>query len=214
MLTGQLIYQHLKPRNAFCSRWRKQVLYQLENADDVPFFGRTKFCDQQNDRCQQTLCRLVEKCILPHVRNITVRRDYRLGGNFCELFGLRLVFQLVFSLIHIHVLVHKIKHIIAAAAGWVAEIDNRNLVAVIFLGDSGSGTVEIALAVGGDKAHSRRAAVFDVRVQKIRSLADTRSADHQRVDIRVINKRCHAACRFVTADDQAVHSGELLSFSP
>ena len=189
-------------------------MYQLEYADNMPLLGRTEFRYQQYDRSQQALRRLVKKRILSHVRNITVRRDYRLGGYFCEFFGLRLVFEFSLVLISVHIFIDKVEHIVAAAAGRVAEINNRNLVTVIFFGNGGCVAVEVALAVGSYERHSRRAAVFDVRVEEVRGLADAGRADHQRVDIRIVNERGHARCCFATADDQTVHAWKLLTVAP
>ena len=90
----------------------------------------------------------LEERVLPHARYIAVRRDYRLGGYFCKLFGLRLVFQLALGFVCVHVLVDEIKHIVTAAAGRVTKINNRNLVSVIFLGDGRGVSIEVALAVG------------------------------------------------------------------
>ena len=85
---------------------------------------------------------------------------------------------------------------------------------MIFFCDGSCVSVEIALAVGRDKRHSRRAAVFYVRIEEVRGFADARRADHQRVDIRVIDQCGYAARCFLTADNQTIHGWELLTLAP
>jgi len=43
MSSGQLVNQHLEARHTFHPGRRKQVLNQLENADDVPLLWLTEF---------------------------------------------------------------------------------------------------------------------------------------------------------------------------
>ena len=73
---------------------------------------------------------------------------------------------------------YKIKHIVAAALGRVAEINNGNFISVIFFGYGGGISKEIRFAVGCDERHSRRTAVFNIGVKKICGFAHARSTNH------------------------------------
>ena len=78
------------------------------------------------------------------------------------------------------------QEIVAVGAGRIAQINDRNVVAVAF-GDVAVVTHNIAFGVGREERHSRSAGVFDTGIQPEGGLSDARRTNHQRMDISCIH---------------------------
>ena len=127
-----------------------QILYQLEHADDMAFTLLAEFCQQQDHRCQQALCGVVEKGILPVIARITAANVD--DGFRCDLgvfLRLCLCAQILrIRQIHVHVLVHEMQNVVLIRAGGVTQIQHRDIVAVILFGDISIISSNVPLGIG------------------------------------------------------------------
>ena len=120
--------------------------------------------------------------------------DDGLGYDLGVLFSLRFVGEVVgFFLPEIHILVYEMEQIVTVRLGGVTQVNDSNVVSVVFLCDLAVVSVQVALGIGCYKAHSRRTGVFEIGVQEVCCLTDTRSTDHERVNVAGIYK-CGRAC--------------------
>ena len=149
----------------------QEVLHQLEHADDVPLlciprvFGRQVLRQQENDRCQEALSGIVEKCVLPVAGSITFRVYDCFGEDFGVFFRLSPGGEIVGVLpAHVHIVVDERQEIVPIGAGGIAQIDHRHLVAIVLDGDSTIVPGQIPFGVQSQKAHAAGAGVFEVRV--------------------------------------------------
>ena len=98
----------------------QEFLYQLEHRGDMPhlipacFLRGQEFCQQQNYRCQQALCRIIEVGVLTTVGSVPLRVDDGLGEDlrvlFCLCFGTNILG--IFPML-IHIAVDQSQQVIA-----------------------------------------------------------------------------------------------------
>ena len=81
MVRRQLAHQELEVTLALYLAGLQQILHQFEDRDDVPALlrmlriRRQKLCQQQDDRSEQALRRIVEKGILSAIAVIAIGVD-------------------------------------------------------------------------------------------------------------------------------------------
>lgn len=113
--------------------------YKLSILASMAFHARVPVdkIDQKDDAGQQAFGCVIEKGILAIAGGISSSgTDDGLGRDFRILFCLRLVGQVVRLLqIPVHVFVYHAKDIVAVGAGRIAQVQNRNLVTIVFLRD-------------------------------------------------------------------------------
>ena len=147
----------------------QQILHQLERRDDVSLlravlFRQDKFRKQHDDGGQHTLCTLVEECIVAILRG-ALRIDDRFSKDLGVFFCFRLGSEIVgVSFCSVHIVVHERHKIETVRARRIAQVNDRDLIAVIFRCDAAVVTCEVALGVERQIAHAAGAGVFEIRV--------------------------------------------------
>ena len=171
--------------------------------------------EQQDHRCQQALCGVIEKCVLAIRCTVTAadiddgfRRDLGIFFCFCLCGQISFVRK-----VDVHVLVDKVQDIVLVRSCRIAQINHRHIVSIVFLCNLTVISRNIALRVGIQKRHPGSEGKFDIRVQKIRRLADTGSADHKRMHIALVNQSDRVFLA-PTPHDRTLHFRQVLSSAP
>ena len=99
MVGRQTVHEEVEQGFPFDPAGSQQFLDDFENRYDVAFGRLAELRYQQNRRCQEALCRIVEERVLPIACAVTARHDDGLGDDFCVLFGPGFVGQLALLLI-------------------------------------------------------------------------------------------------------------------
>ena len=132
----------------------------------MPFFRlsilwRCELRQQKHNGSQQTFCTVVEESILTVLCSVAVRVDDGLGEDlgifFCARTGGKILRMLACN---IHVVIHQRQEIEAVRAGWVAQVDDGYLVAVIPGGDGTVVARQVSLGVQRQIAHAAGAGVL------------------------------------------------------
>ena len=147
----------------------QQILHQLERRNDVALlcavlFRQDKFRKQHDDGGQHTLCALIEKGVVAILRGA-----FRTDDCFGEDLGIVLCFRLGSEIVgvsfcSVHIVVHERHKIETVRACRIAQVNDRDLIAVIFRCDAAVVTCEVALGVERQIAHAAGAGVFEIRV--------------------------------------------------
>ena len=131
----------------------------------LPILGWGELRQQKHNGSQQTFCTVVEESILTVLCSVAVRVDDSLGEDLgvflCARSGSEVLRMLARN---IHVVIHQRQEIEAVRAGWIAQVNDRDLIAVIFRCDAAVVTCEVALGVERQIAHAAGAGVFEIRV--------------------------------------------------
>ena len=114
---------------------------------------RQKLRQKQNDRGQEPLGCIIEKCVLPMVGG-SLRADDRL----CEDLGILLRLCSGGKIIrlrsgNVHIAIDECQQVVAVRAGGVAQVDDGDMfIAIVFLGDGAVVAGEVALGIQSQKA--------------------------------------------------------------
>ena len=162
---------------------------------DMTLLSGTVFGYQQNHTGEQSFRCIIEKCILTIRGGIpSPGADDGFGGYLRILLCLCLVRQVCrFLQIQIHIFVYHSKDIVSVRPGRVSQIQNGDIVAIIFSRNIGIVSVQISLCIGTDKAHPAGTGIFNIRVKKICCLTHTCCSNHECMDIVCINQCSHSS---------------------
>ena len=115
--------------------------------------------------------------------------------------------------IDVHILVHQMQDVVLIRTSGVSQIQHRNIVTVIFLGDISIISCHISLCIRIQKRHSGGKRKFNIRIQEIRRLADTCRANHHGMDIAGIDQR-GGIFLAAAADNCTLNCGKMFAPSP
>ena len=190
MIIGELCHQRIELiLLLFVVARCKQFLNDFEYRYDVPFFGLTQFRHKKDRGCQYALGCIVEVCVLSKGSCIHSRQNDRFGNDLCILFCLGFVGNDFGMLgIQVHILVYKVEEVVAVRSHRVTQVNDGNVVAIVFGCDGSVVSHDIALSVGRHEGHSGGTGILDVWVQPKCSFTDTCRTDHHAVNVARVYK--------------------------
>ena len=131
----------------------------------LPILWRGELRQQEHNGSQKSLSAVVEESILTVLCSVAVRVDNGLGKDLgvflCARSGSEVLRMLARN---IHVVIHQRQEIEAVRAGWVAQVDDGDLVAVIPGGDGTVVARQVSLGVQRQIAHAAGAGVLQICV--------------------------------------------------
>jgi|GEM_PF-4908380 len=98
--------------------------------------------------------------------------------------------------------------------GWITQVKHRNVIAIAGLRDVAVVAIDIAFRIAYQKRHPAGQRKFDVRVQKICRLAATRSTNHERMYVALIDQRDRLFANCFLPNDDAAAVGQIFAITP
>ena len=127
----------------------------------LPILGWGELRQQKHNGSQQTFRTIVEESILAVLCSVAVRVDNGLGEDLgvflCARSGSEVLRMLARN---IHVVIHQRQEIEAVRAGWVAQVNDGYLVAVIPGGNGSIVACQIPLGIQRQIAHAAGAGIL------------------------------------------------------
>ena len=139
---------------------------------------------QQNHRCQQTFCRVVEVGILATVCVIALRVDDGFGEDLRVLFCFCFCADVpgIFPVL-VHIAVDQGEQVVAIRPGGFPEIHHGYPVSVDISGNGAIVPGQVSLGIQCQKAHPAGTGIFQIWVQEERGFTRAGCRDHQHMDI-------------------------------
>ena len=134
----------LVPIPARCEKF----LNNLEHRHDVSFLRLTEFRDEENGRRDQTFCGIVEVAVLTEAARFHAGENDGLGDDLGVLFRLGFVLYFIRPGIQIHVLVDKVQKVVSVRAHGIAQVNDRNVIAIILGGDRAVVAHDVTFGIG------------------------------------------------------------------
>ena len=146
---------------------------------------------------------------------LTAGIDDGLGKDLGVLFRLRPRRNILCVLSrHVHIPVDQCQQIAAVGAGGVSQVDDRHMVAVIFLGYGAIVSGQIAFGIQRQKTHPGGTGILQVGIEKVCRFSHAAGADHQAVDIVTVHQSLELFSVSLAAQNQPLYAGALLALSP
>ena len=127
----------------------------------LPILWWCELRQQKHNGSQQTFRAVVEEGVLTVLGSVTVRIDDSFGEDLgvflCARSGSEVLRMLARN---IHVVIHQRQEIETVRAGWVAQVDDRYLVAIVSGGDGTVVARQVSLGVQRQIAHTAGAGVL------------------------------------------------------
>ena len=131
----------------------------------LPILGWGELRQQKHNGSQQTFRTVVEESILAVLCSVAVRVDDSLGEDLGVFLCARSGSEVLrMHARNIHVVIHQRQEIEAVRAGWVAQVDDGYLVAVIPGGDGTVVARQVSLGVQRQIAHTAGAGILQICV--------------------------------------------------
>ena len=112
-------------------------------------------------------------------------------------------------LVLVHIFVHEVEQVVAVRLGWISQIDDRYIIAIVLLCDVAVVTIEVTLGICCEKRHSGCTGVFQVWIQPECCLTTTCSTNHKRMHIVIINHCIVHAFLFLDAKNNPLGKFQL-----
>ena len=160
----------------------------------MSFLRLAEFRDEKDGRCDQTFCGIVEVAVLTEAARFHAGENDGLGNDFGVLFRLGFVLYFIRPGIQIHVLVDEVQKVVSVRAHGIAQINDRNVIAIILGGDRAVVAHDVTLGIGREKRHPGSTGVFDIGIEPICSFTHACGTDHHTMNITGIHK---CRCRFL-----------------
>ena len=116
-----------------CITGSEKLLNDLEHRDNMAFFRLAEFRYEQDGCRQHAFCRIVEVCVLSERTCVHAGENNRLGDDLGVFLGFGFISKRVrVFCIQIHILIDQMQKVVAVRAHRIAQINNRNIISVVF----------------------------------------------------------------------------------
>ena len=144
-----------------------------------------------------------------------LRIDDGLGQDLCVFFRLGFRGKVGGVLLGgVYVAIDEGQQIVTVGTGGVPQVDNRNLVTIIFPGYGPVVSGQISLGIKSEKTHSAGTGKFEIGVQKEGRLAHTAGPDHETIDVIAVHQGGDLLPPANTVQDQPLLCREIFALPP